>query len=87
MNKFAGKYRSKTFVPQNVPFSPVVLNSSPRETIHYPSIATPGGDACLPPSQKYTGDNILGIGTMHKSNSVPVFSSEQAVEIATMRRN
>lgn len=36
---------------------------------------------------KYTGTKILGIGTMHKSNAVPVFSDEEAVAIATMRRN
>jgi hypothetical protein len=34
----------------------------------------------------YTGDRLLGIATMHKSNSVPVFSQEDAIEIATMRR-
>ena len=35
---------------------------------------------------KYTGTKILGIGTMHKSNAVPVFSEEEAHDIATMRR-
>lgn len=35
---------------------------------------------------KYTGTKILGIGTMHKSNAVPVFSDEEAVEISRMRR-
>jgi hypothetical protein len=34
----------------------------------------------------YTGDRLLGIATMHKSNSVPVFSQEDAIEIAIMRR-
>jgi len=34
----------------------------------------------------YTGNRLLGIATMHKSNSVPVFSQEDAIEIATMRR-
>ena len=34
----------------------------------------------------YTGDRLLGIATMHKSNSVPVFSQEDAHEIARMRR-
>jgi hypothetical protein len=29
---------------------------------------------------------MLGIGTMHKSNSVPVFSDQEAHDIATMRR-
>lgn len=38
-------------------------------------------------SPKYTGTAMKGIGTMHKSNSVPIFSDEQAIEIATMRRN
>jgi hypothetical protein len=28
----------------------------------------------------------LGIATMHKSNAVPVFSDEQAVDISKMRR-
>jgi len=35
---------------------------------------------------QYTGTKILGIGTMHKSNAVPVFSDEQAVDISRMRR-
>jgi hypothetical protein len=35
---------------------------------------------------RYTGTKIIGIGTMHKSNAVPIFSDEQAVEISTMRR-
>jgi hypothetical protein len=38
------------------------------------------------PNQEYTGTKIKGIGTMHKSNAVPIFSSEEAVEISTMRR-
>jgi hypothetical protein len=29
---------------------------------------------------------VKGIGTMHKSNAVPIFSDEEAVAIATMRR-
>ncbi len=36
--------------------------------------------------QKYTGDNIVGIGTMHKSNAVPIFSDKEAKEISSMRR-
>jgi len=35
---------------------------------------------------KYTGTKILGIGTMHKSNAVPIFSDEEAVDISRMRR-
>lgn len=35
---------------------------------------------------RYTGTKIIGIGTMHKSNAVPVFSDQEAHDIATMRR-
>ena len=34
----------------------------------------------------YTGDKLLGIATMHKSNMVPVFKKEDAEEISRMRR-
>jgi hypothetical protein len=34
----------------------------------------------------YTGTKVMGIATMHKSNAVPVFNSEEAVEISKMRR-
>ena len=34
----------------------------------------------------YTGTKIKGIGTMHKSNAVPVFSDEEAKDISKMRR-
>ena len=35
----------------------------------------------------YTGTKVKGIATMHKSNAVPVFTDEQAIDIARMRRN
>jgi len=34
----------------------------------------------------YTGDVIMGIATMHKSNAVPIINKEQAKEISSMRR-
>jgi len=34
----------------------------------------------------YTGTKIKGIGTMHKSNAVPIFSDDEARDIAHMRR-
>ena len=51
----------------------------------YPSLADTGVTFAKKPNV-YTGDRLLGIATMHKSNSVPVFSQEDAIEIATMRR-
>lgn len=38
------------------------------------------------PSPVYTGTKIIGIGTMHKSNAVPVFSDDEAKDISSMRR-
>ena len=56
-------------------------------TRHIPSLNT-GHTGALRTKEipKYTGTKILGIGTMHKSNAVPVFSAEEAHDIATMRR-
>ena len=55
-------------------------------THHIPSRNTGDGIASSKPVPQYTGTKMLGIGVMHKSNSVPIFSDEEAVEIATMRR-
>ena len=54
-------------------------------TNHIPSRVTEGGSTA-PVHKVYTGTKILGIGTMHKSNAVPIFSDEEAVEISRMRR-
>ena len=54
-------------------------------TAHLKSVDT-GGNAALAPAKVYTGDKVKGIATMHKSNAVPVFSDEQAVDISRMRR-
>jgi hypothetical protein len=35
---------------------------------------------------EYTGDAVVGIAQMAKSNAVPVFDSDHIVEIARMRR-
>lgn len=34
----------------------------------------------------YTGDKIIGIATMHKSNAVPIFNDQAAKDVASMRR-
>jgi hypothetical protein len=54
-------------------------------TAHIKSVDT-GGNAVLKPSPVYTGTKVKGIATMHKSNAVPVFSDEEAVDISKMRR-
>ena len=55
-------------------------------TAHIKSVDTGLGNAVLKPSKQYTGTKVKGIATMHKSNAVPVFSDEEAVEISKMRR-
>jgi hypothetical protein len=57
-----------------------------RETPRYPSRDTGLGVAARAPDKVYTGTLMKGIGTLHKSNAVPVFSDEEAVDIAKMRR-
>ena len=51
-----------------------------------PSRGDASGVAARPPDKVYTGNTIVGISTMHKSNAVPVFSQEDAIEISKMRR-
>ena len=64
------------------------LSSPPGRSTsnHIPSRNTGDGIASSKPVPQYTGTKMLGIGVMHKSNSVPIFSDEEAIEIATMRR-
>ena len=56
-----------------------------RSTRHIPSRDT-GGNATLAPVKVYTGTMVKGIATMHKSNAVPVFSDQEAIDISKMRR-
>jgi|GEM_PF-694621 len=44
------------------------------------------GPCSSKPSPVYTGSKVIGIGTMHKSNMVPIFSDDEAKDISSMRR-
>ena len=58
-----------------------------RNTLaHAKSVVTGSGSATLAPAKVYTGTKVKGIATMHKSNAVPVFTDEEAIEISQMRR-
>jgi|TARA_B110000483_G_scaffold241456_1_gene324493 hypothetical protein len=59
-----------------------------REGKVYPSLGNNiGGPALRKEVMVYSGERkLLGIATMHKSNLVPVFSEDEAVELAQMRR-
>lgn len=73
-------------------YKPRVVKS-PLEATSYrrPSPVVPSGIGIGVSNTKrdekvYTGDRLMGIATMHKSNMVPVFKREDAEDIAKMRR-
>lgn len=61
---------------------PYVRDTGPRP----PSLNSGDGIASSKPRMQYTGTKMLGIGTLHKSNAVPVFSDDEAKDMARMRR-
>ena len=79
---FSGKYKVKSIQVSKKPIEPYR-----REVPYYPSRDTGLGNATKPlHGNQYTGDKMLGIGTLHKSNAVPIFSQEEAEDQAKMRR-
>lgn len=58
-----------------------------RETPKYPSLA-PSSNASTARKERlvYSGDYLVGIATMHKSNLVPVGREDDPVSYSTMRR-
>lgn len=87
-NALLKKYATKTIAPKKQSLSDVYSLGTPagRETPKIPSLPFTAGPCTKSPDKVYTGTAIKGIGTMHKSNAVPIFSDEQAVDIAKMRR-
>ena len=81
LKKYDTKPVSKNVKPM-APSKPYV-----RETPKIQSLPFTGAPCYKKQTNTYTGTAMKGIGTMHKSNSVPIFSDEEAVAIATMRRN
>ena len=59
-----------------------------RETPDYPSVTKVGGQYVAEKRERdtYTGDKLLGITVIHKSNLVPIFSQEHAKDVSSMRR-
>lgn len=50
------------------------------------SLNTIGGVGSVKETQQYTGEKLIGISQMAKSNAVPVFNQDHIIEIARMRR-
>lgn len=70
---------------RNVYTGPKNMNME-RTSRHIPSVDSGLGSTAPVKQQQYTGDKMIGIGTMHKSNMVPIFSDKEAKDISTMRR-
>lgn len=84
ITKFAGRWG---FVHVDISKfqNPVVSNAVPVQAVVRPMrFVTHGGTAKS--IQNYTGTEVLGIGTLHKSNAQPIFSKEEATDIAHMHR-
>lgn len=80
----SGKLRRSRGKP--LPKSPMEATTLRREAPKYPSGDGIGVAIPKKEEKKYTGNKLMGIATMHKSNMVPVFSQESAEDIARMRR-
>lgn len=57
-----------------------------RETADIPSLNSKVGSTSKVETTKYTGDKLIGIAVLHKSCLQPVFSQQDATDIARMRR-
>ena len=86
-DKMAPKFSTGPYNAPRKTISDFMPKTPPgRETPRVASQDT-GWVACIKVHDtEYTGTKIKGIGTMHKSNAVPVFSDEEAKDISKMRR-
>ena len=78
--------KTKQRKTHNLVIIPRTTTCPPRDTPRPPSLNTDNGVALKKDTQYYTGNNVKGIGTLHKSNAVPVFTDDEAKDQATMRR-
>ena len=79
-----GKYKPKLKGVQD--YKPT--ESYRRETQDIPSLGDGIGNGLVKETMTYTGNEIAGIATMHKSNAVPIRKDDKqgAIDIANMRR-
>jgi hypothetical protein len=84
--RFSGKTVTVTKKPTELQDVYSLTIPPGRVTQKINSLPFTGGPCPKPADKVYTGTKIKGIGTMHKSNAVPIFSDEEAVDISRMRR-
>ena len=80
------KYAPKSVKKTQFSADKKVIKPYIRETEYIPSLNTGYYNTFKKPEMYYTGDNMKGIGTLHKSNAVPIFTDEEAKDQANMRR-
>lgn len=82
--KYEPKRVNKALTPSNKP----VLNVRVAEIREHESVDTgvTGAVTTGAKPQVYTGDKMIGIATMHKSNMVPIFNDDAAKDVSKMRR-
>ena len=77
--------RAMTAAPLSSSYS-LSIPAGRNTTAHIKSVDTGVAVATVKAPKVYTGTKVKGIATMHKSNAVPVFSDEEAIDISKMRR-
>jgi hypothetical protein len=85
-----GLVENKARTQQIVKTTPVnhlkVLRPGAMDFKSIPSREEGSAIATKPTRNVYTGDKLVGIATMHKSNLVPIFNTDAAEDVAKMRR-
>jgi hypothetical protein len=85
--KMAPKFSTGPYNAPRKTMSDFMPRTPPGRETPYIASRDTGWVPCVKvPDNEYTGTKIKGIGTMHKSNAVPVFSDEEARDISKMRR-
>ena len=79
----------KTYKEEFKPYVPpkIYARESNADAIPTSNTIPASGSTARTEPKQYTGDYIIGIATMHKSNLVPVGRGSDPKDFATMRRN
>ena len=86
----SGRRKKKSSTKSARPAIRAVQSNAPkpyrRETPEYRSNTSTTASTSRPEPKRYTGSLVKGIGTMHKSNAVPIIDEQHMKDIARMRR-
>ena len=89
-NELLEKYDAADKKPPKKTFTPLQTKDTFRrpgsDNSHIPSVDSGTGNGFLKSTNRYTGEAMIGIGTLHKSNAVPIFNEQEAKDQASMRR-